>query len=107
MTEASGLSSAGVGVEPDLLAEAVSHELAAMLQVGNYDAVKVLLEPSSRWTSPRRSGAFPPTCRRLLPCSARTRPSVFMSTSTPPPNRAAEPVALRRNAGGDGGDAPG
>ena len=31
MTEASGLSSAGVSVEPELLAEAVSHELAAML----------------------------------------------------------------------------
>ena len=45
MTEASGLSSAGVSVEPDLLAEAVSQELAAMLQAGNYDAVKLLLEP--------------------------------------------------------------
>ena len=45
MTEASGLSSAGVSVEPDLLAEVVSHELAAMLQAGNYDAVKLLLEP--------------------------------------------------------------
>ena len=45
MTEASGLSSAGVSVEPDLLAEAVSHELAAILQAGNYDAVKLLLEP--------------------------------------------------------------
>ncbi|WP_115131528.1 magnesium transporter [Synechococcus sp. N26] len=45
MTEASGLSSSGVSVEPELLAEAVSHELAAMLQAGNYDAVKVLLEP--------------------------------------------------------------
>ena len=45
MTEASGLSSAGVSVEPELLAEAVSHELVAMLQAGNYDAVKLLLEP--------------------------------------------------------------
>ena len=45
MTEASGLSSAGVSVEPDLLAEAVSQELAVMLQAGNYDAVKLLLEP--------------------------------------------------------------
>ena len=45
MTEASGLSSAGVSVEPDLLAEAISQELAAMLQAGNYDAVKLLLEP--------------------------------------------------------------
>ena len=45
MTEASGLSSSGVSREPELLAEAVSHELAAMLQAGNYDAVKQLLEP--------------------------------------------------------------
>ena len=45
MTEASGLSSAGVSVEPDLLAEAVSQELTAMLQASNYDAVKLLLEP--------------------------------------------------------------
>ena len=34
-----------MSVEPVLLAEAVAHELAAMLQAGNYDAVKLLLEP--------------------------------------------------------------
>ena len=34
-----------MSVEPDLLAEVVSHELAAILQAGNYDAVKLLLEP--------------------------------------------------------------
>ena len=45
MTEASGLSGGGVTVEHELLAEAVTHELAAMLQAGNYDAVKLLLEP--------------------------------------------------------------
>ena len=43
-------------MEPDLLAEAVSQELAAMLQVGNYDA-ETLLEPVPL-ASPRRSAVF-------------------------------------------------
>ena len=59
MTEASGLSSAGVSVEPDLLAEAVSQELAAMLQAGNYDAVKLLLEPVQPVDIAEAIGALP------------------------------------------------
>ena len=59
MTEASGLSSAGVSVEPELLAEVVSHELAAMLQAGNYDAVKLLLEPVQPVDIAEAIGALP------------------------------------------------
>ena len=45
MTEASGLSSGSVTVEHHLLAEVVTQQLEGMLVVGNYDAVKLLLEP--------------------------------------------------------------
>ena len=45
MTEGTGLTTAGVTVEHHLLAEVVTRQLEAMLSVGNYDAVKLLLEP--------------------------------------------------------------
>ena len=45
MTEASGGSASGMTTEHDLLAEVVTQQLEAMLTVGNYDAVKLLLQP--------------------------------------------------------------
>ena len=45
MTEGTGQAAAGVTVEHHLLAEVVTRQLEAMLSVGNYDAVKLLLEP--------------------------------------------------------------
>ena len=45
MTEASSGSASGMTTEHDLLAEVVTQQLEAMLTVGNYDAVKLLLQP--------------------------------------------------------------
>ena len=47
MTERTGQVTAGVTVEHHLLAEVVTRQLEAMLSVGNYDAVKLLLEPGA------------------------------------------------------------
>ena len=89
MTEASGLSSAGVSVEPELLAEVVTHELAVMLQAGNYDAVKLLLEPVQPVDIAEAIGALPANLQaiafRLL--SKDEAISVY-GTSTQPPSRA-------------------
>ena len=45
MGEATGVSTSGITVEHELLADVVSRQLEAMLAVGNYDAVKLLLQP--------------------------------------------------------------
>ena len=45
MTEGTGQATVGVTVEHHLLAEVGTRQLEAMLSVGNYDAVKLLLEP--------------------------------------------------------------
>ena len=45
MSEVAAASAGGVTVEHHLLAEVVTRQLEAMLSVGNYDAVKLLLEP--------------------------------------------------------------
>ena len=83
-TEASGLSSAGVSVEPDLLAEAVSQELAAMLQAGNYDAVK-LLEPVQPVDIAEAIGSLPANLQALPPPAQQGEAINVWSTSTLPP----------------------
>ena len=45
MKEAAGSEAGNVTVELELVAEVVSQQLASMLSVGNYDAVKLLLKP--------------------------------------------------------------
>ena len=86
MTEASGLSSAGVSVEPDLLAEAVSQELAAMLQAGNYDAVKLLLEPVQPVDIAEAIGSLPANLQaiafRLLSKDEAISVYEYLDTST-------------------------
>ena len=58
MTEASG-GSGSVAVEHDLLAEVVTQQLEAMLAVGNYDAVKLLLRPVQPVDIAEAIGALP------------------------------------------------
>ena len=103
-----GLSSAGVSLEPDLLAEAVSQELAAMLQVGSYDAVKLLLEPVQPVDIAEAIGSLPANLQaiafRLLSKDEAISVYEYLDTAT---QQACWACALRRNAGGDGGDVAG
>ena len=59
MTEASGGSASGMTTEHDLLAEVVTQQLEAMLTVGNYDAVKLLLQPVQPVDIAEAIGALP------------------------------------------------
>ena len=67
-----------------------------MLEAGNYDAVKLLLEPVQPVDIASAIGSLPASTSRLpFVCSARTKPSVFTNTSTQPPT---EPSSLLRPA---------
>ena len=65
MTEASGSSSGGMSTEHDLLAELVTQQLEAMLAVGNYDAVKLLLQPVQPVDIAEAIGALPPQLQAI------------------------------------------
>ena len=65
MTEASGRSSGGMSTEHDLLAELVTQQLEAMLAVGNYDAVKLLLQPVQPVDIAEAIGALPPQLQAI------------------------------------------
>ena len=64
MTEASGCP-VGVTTEHDLLAEVVTQQLEAMLAVGNYDAVKVLLQPVQPVDIAEAIGGLPPQLQAI------------------------------------------
>ena len=63
MTEAS--SPVGVTTEHDLLPEVVTQQLEAMLAVGNYDAVKQLLEPVQPVDIAEAIGGLPPQLQAI------------------------------------------
>ena len=97
MTEASGLSSAGVSVELDLLAEAVSQELAAMLQAGNYDAVKLLLEPVQPVDIAEAIGSLPANLQAIASPAQQGRSHQCLRVPRHRhPAKPAEPAALWR-----------
>ncbi|WP_038542648.1 magnesium transporter [Synechococcus sp. KORDI-100] len=64
MAESSGVST-GVTVEHHMLAEVVSRQLEAMLAVGNYDAVKLLLEPVQPVDIAEAIGNLPTTLQAI------------------------------------------
>ena len=64
MTEASS-GPVGVNTEHDLLPEVVTQQLEAMLAVGNYDAVKQLLEPVQPVDIAEAIGGLPPQLQAI------------------------------------------
>ena len=74
--EVAAASVAGVTVEHHLLAEVVTRQLEAMLSVGNYDAVKLLLEPVQPVDIAEAIGALPANLQAIAVRPARTKPSV-------------------------------
>ena len=63
MEEAQGLS--GVTVTNDLVAEVVAQQLESMLSVGNYDGVKLLLDPVQPVDVAEAVGCLPRTLQAL------------------------------------------
>ena len=63
MDEAQGIN--GVSVANDLVAEVVTQQLQAMLSVGNYDGVKVLLAPVQPVDAAEAIGCLPRTMQAL------------------------------------------
>ena len=64
MAESSGVAT-GVTVEHHMLADVVTHQLEAMLAVGNYDAVKLLLEPVQPVDIAEAIGNLPTTLQAI------------------------------------------
>ena len=64
MTEGSGCP-VGVTTEHDLMAEVVTQQLEAMLVVGNYDAVKLLLQPVQPVDIAEAIGGLPPQLQAI------------------------------------------
>ena len=64
MTEVSG-SPVGMSTEPDLMAEVVTQQLESMLAVGNYDAVKLLLQPVQPVDIAEAIGGLPPQLQAI------------------------------------------
>ena len=64
MAESSGVAT-GVTVEHHMLADVVTHQLEAMLAVGNYDAVKLLLQPVQPVDIAEAIGNLPTTLQAI------------------------------------------
>ena len=65
MGEGAGISASGISVEHHLLPDVVSRQLEAMLSVGNYDAVKRLLEPVQPVDIAEAIGNLPTTLQAI------------------------------------------
>ena len=84
MSELAAASAGGVTVEHHLLAEVVTRQLEAMLSVGNYDAVKLLLEPPTPATNP--SWRPSSSSGSNLSCTSWRSASSHNTGSAPPPS---------------------